>query len=286
MNDIPLITVVIPTYKRASLVLRAIRSVQNQTHKNLEIIVVDDASPDNTEKVVRSITDARIRYIRHEQNAGLAANGRNTGIQAACGEFIAFLDDDDEWLDTMIEKQLKVIEAHDAVLCAALVNGIHIKCHRRNSVTLEDLRKGNDFDPSSLMARTPVLKELLFDEDLRQGEDWDLFIRMARKYRIGYLREPLLIYNDGGHARIGNEARNLDFKGLDKRMYMLRKQEKFFGRFWFRYHVAGTLLSHLFTRRGQLRQVFYTIRRCGIIPVAAVMWNKIRRAFRRLIGRV
>jgi len=277
MEDKPLVTVIIPTYKRASLVLRAIRSVQNQTYKNLEIIVVDDASPDDTEEVVKSFADTRVRYIRHERNRGLAAAGRNTGIRAAHGKYIAFLDDDDQWRDTMVEKQLESIKTNDAVLCAARMDSGGIKRHTGTVVTLTDLRKGSDFDPSSLMAKTTVLRECTFDEQLRHGEDWDLFIRIAEKYAIGYVEEPLLFYNDGGHDRITNEAVNLQAAGLEQRTHVLLKHRKFFGPFWFDYHMANVLLIYVGSRRGMFRQFAYAIRRCGIVPVGMVLFGKIKR---------
>lgn len=281
MDDAHLVTVVIPTYRRASLILRAIRSAQNQTYKNIEIIVVDDASPDNTEEIVQGISDTRIKYIRHEQNRGLAAAGRNTGIRVACGQFIAFLDDDDEWLDTIIEKQLKVIETHDAVLSAALINGSHIKQHNRSVVTLDDLRKGSNFDPSSLMAKTHVLKEINFDEQLREGEDWDIFIRIASKYSIGYIKEALLIYNDGEHERVTNEAKNLSVDELEKRMAILHKHREYFGLFWFNYHTADSLLSYFIYRRAKFNHLIYTIQQCGMEAVITVLWSRIRKLFKR-----
>ena len=280
MDDSPLVSVVITTYRRASLVPRAIRSVQNQTYKNIEIIVVDDASPDNTEEIVRSIADPRIRYLRHEQNKGLPA-GRNTGIRAAAGQYIAFLDDDDEWQETKLEKQLTVIQEHDAVLCGAIVNGTRIKRHHRSIVTLDDLRKGNEFDPSSLLARASVLKNLPFDEKLRQGEDWDAFIRLAERHTIAYLDEPLLAYNDGGHQRMTNEARNLSVSDVEKRMPVLYKHRDFFGPYWFQFHIASMLLSYLWCRDGKFEQVVYAIRRCGVVAVISVAFNKIRRHVKR-----
>ena len=96
MRHNPTLTTIIPTYNRAALVKRAIQSVLNQTFQDFEIIVVDDSSVDNTEEVVKGFRDDRIRYIRHPNNKGLPA-GRNTGIKVASGEYIAFLDDDDEW---------------------------------------------------------------------------------------------------------------------------------------------------------------------------------------------
>src|SRR6266566_844385 len=103
-----LITVIIPTYRRAALVPNAIHSAQRQTYRNIEILVVDDGSPDDTTDVVQNIHDVRLRYIRHDVNRGLPA-ARNTGIRGAAGDYIAFLDDDDEWREDKLERQLKVI---------------------------------------------------------------------------------------------------------------------------------------------------------------------------------
>ena len=111
----PLVSVIIPTHNRADLVPLAIQSVLQQTYTNLECIVVDDASTDNTEETVRTIIDERIIYLRHENNKHASA-ARNTGIKYARGEFIAFLDDDDEWLPTKLEKQVPfLLNLHEKV---------------------------------------------------------------------------------------------------------------------------------------------------------------------------
>ena len=101
-----LVSVVIPTFNRPAMLARAIESVLNQTYSNLEIIVVDDASEGDIEAVVKSFDDERIKLIRHEHNQGGSA-ARNTGIWHSRGRYIAFLDDDDEWLSQKTERQLK-----------------------------------------------------------------------------------------------------------------------------------------------------------------------------------
>lgn len=287
-GEVPLVSVVIATYRRAALLPRAIRSVLYQTVSNLEVVVVDDASPDDTERVVSAIDDARIRYTRHELNRGLPAS-RNTGMRLARGEFIAFLDDDDEWLPTKIEKQvaLCIDRGFDAVLSASFIHDGDILRFDRPEVTSNDLRRGNDFAPGSgLLAEARVLKELWFDESIGQGEDWDMLIRIVqRKCRIGYVDEPLYRVNDGGHTRMTNAARNLCMADLEKRMRVIYKHKQFFGQYWFKRHIAGMLLSYFWYRERKLTQVRYAIRRCGVAPVLAVFADKVMgRARRRLAG--
>ena len=280
MTEKPLVSVVIATYKRSGLVPRAIESVRKQTYRNVEILVVDDGSPDNTRAVVESIPDDRIRYIRHEKNKGLPA-ARNTGIRAAQGEYIAFLDDDDEWREHKLERQLQAIEHYDAVVCGALINGRPRSVHDRPDVTLDDLRNYIP-DPSGLLVKASVIRDLLFDESLREGEDWDAFIRIAQRHTIGFIEEPLVLYNDGGHQRMTNEATDQTGPELEKDTAVLDKHRHLFGEKWFRYHLARKLTSHIHSRRNKLHCIGYAVRRCGIVPVAAVMADKIRRQIRAL----
>ena len=113
LSQQPLVSVVIPTYNRADLILRAIASVCSQSYQNFEIIVVDDNSQDNTAEVVRELAerDSRISYYPHSNNLGGSA-ARNTGIKKTTGKYIAFLDSDDVWLPQKLELQLKAIAKH------------------------------------------------------------------------------------------------------------------------------------------------------------------------------
>ena len=106
----PKVSVVIPTRNRAAFLQAAIQSVLNQTFQDFEIIVVDDASADQTAQVIQSFTDPRINYIRHETNKGQGVT-RNDGINQASGEYVALLDDDDEWLPEKLEKQVRLLDS-------------------------------------------------------------------------------------------------------------------------------------------------------------------------------
>ena len=103
-----MVSVIIPTYNRSNVILNSVNSVLNQTYKDLEVIVVDDCSDDETEIVLKSIKDQRLRYIKHEKNMGACA-ARNTGIDLAKGEFIAFHDSDDICRKERIEHELKAL---------------------------------------------------------------------------------------------------------------------------------------------------------------------------------
>ena len=109
MKTNPLVSVIIPTYNRADLVRRAIGSVLAQSYANFEVIVIDNASSDKTAEVVDSIVDARLKFIRHDVNKGPAAS-RNTGLRNSRGDYITFLDSDDEWLPQKLACQLDVFK--------------------------------------------------------------------------------------------------------------------------------------------------------------------------------
>ena len=102
----PTVSIIIPTYNREQLLGRAIKSVLAQTYQDFELIIVDDGSTDNTERLVKSFNSEKTRYIRHRKNKGPAA-ARNTGIRSAKGDYIAFQDSDDEWMPEKLEKQMR-----------------------------------------------------------------------------------------------------------------------------------------------------------------------------------
>lgn len=281
MNATPLVSVIIPTYRRPHLLVRAINSVLNQTYKKLEVLVVDDHSQDETPSVVCAIKDPRVRYVGHDVNKGLPAV-RNTGIRTAQGEYIAFLDDDDEWREDKIEKQLLNIKGYDAILCMGIWKGYPLRLHRRVEITCDDLRRGS-FNPSSALIRTDVLRNVMFDESLRQGEDWDAFIRIAQRYSIAWLPDPLLLYNEGEHPRITNEGRNHSWSQLEKRLAILHKHREFFGEQWYKFHVVDSLLIYIGTRSDRLSCLANAIKRCGVMPVFAVLFARIYRLMERSV---
>lgn len=203
MNE--LVSVVIPTHNRADLLPRAIDSVLNQTYSNFEIIVVSDGSTDNTEEVVKSYSDkdSRIRFIGYSPARG-GNIARNTGIVAAKGEYVAFLDDDDEWMPAKLEKQINVMESDNRIgLVYTGVNIIYVNEGLRYSFIGEskgDLSKEILLDnhigtTSTVMVRKMILEETgAFDEKLKALQDFELWIRVCQKCLIGLVPEELINY--------------------------------------------------------------------------------------------
>ena len=198
-----LVSVIIPTYNRASALGRAITSVLEQTFVDFELIIVDDGSTDNTEDIIRSFKDHRIRFVRHQQNSGVCA-ARNTGIRAARGEYIAFDDSDDEWLPQKLERQMELFSRDKTtrlglVTCGAIfVNGnserqSQPKAHLLNYEDLLYHRGGYGVGTQSLLIKRSVAgQELYFDEGLPALEDWDLALRISRIADIAAVPEPLV----------------------------------------------------------------------------------------------
>ena len=205
----PKVSIIIPTYNRAKLLSRAIKSVLDQTFKDFELFIVDDGSTDNTKEVVREFQkrDSRIKYIWQE-NSGAPARPKNTGIKNAKGNYIAFLDDDDEWLSEKLEKQLELFEGLESDLgfvgCNILViNESNKKIWREykiprysSQIFFEELLEGNFIlTSSSIMIKKEVLDKIgLFDENLKFADDWDLWLRIAKKYRFDFVPEFLIKY--------------------------------------------------------------------------------------------
>lgn len=236
INVYPTVSVILPTYNRAHVVGRAIRSVLEQTYEDFELIVVDDGSTDGTEEVVRSFDDPRIRYIRHAQNRGGAA-ARNTGIRAARGEYIAFQDSDDEWLPEKLEKQMRIFENSSpdvgVVYTAFYLNKNNMKIRIPSSkITITDgnihceLLKGNFVStPTAVIRKNCFERAGMFDECLPRFQDWELFIRLSSLYLFRYIDEVLVnAFYSLDSISANNDALLKAYNLiLDKHIYSFRK---------------------------------------------------------------
>ncbi len=202
-----LVSVVIPTFNRAELIERALYSVLSQTYSNLEVIIVDDASSDNTQDQIQTSqqADHRIQYIRHESNRGAQA-ARNTGIRAAKGEYIAFLDSDNEWLPGKLQRQMALFSHRDnspsVVYCG------YIKVSENGNILNKYLPQYRGFiyketlsewltDTSTIVVRKEILEKIHeLDENLLAYHEWDLCIRLTRECEFDFVPECLSIYRE------------------------------------------------------------------------------------------
>lgn len=199
------ISVVIPSYNRAGFLERTIGSVVNQSYKAFEIIIVDDCSQDDTAQVVldlqgkwKNYTD--IKYVKHSVNKG-ESGSRNTGIREASGEWVAFLDSDDEWHKDKLERQVRFLEQNssfDGVVCEYFQVDEGQNSLICFSEDVLDAKKVFTHGSSYGIGTNLLLKRekltICFDENLKLFADMDWLYRILLHYKIGVLHEPLSYY--------------------------------------------------------------------------------------------
>ncbi|MCR2807402.1 glycosyltransferase family 2 protein [Paenibacillus soyae] len=202
------VSVVIPSFNRAKTIWKALDSVLNQTYPIAEIIIVDDNSQDDTETVVNSYREKHpnITYYKHSVNRGGGA-ARNTGIELSKGRYIAFLDSDDEWLENKIEKQMKLVSTLKDKNIGMVYTGIYnVYINQGNRVSKYSPNRYKDIMYGLLcenfIGSTSVVlcsKEALlaiggFDVTLPSCQDWDLYLKIAERYDVVGVEEPLIRY--------------------------------------------------------------------------------------------
>lgn len=236
----PLVSVVLTTYNRAELVGNAIESVLSQTYQNIELFVVDDASDDETPSVIESYDDDRLTYIRHNINQHLSA-ARNTGVELANGDYVAFLDDDDRWHESKIERQIarfKQAANQDQLgLVYCWMNYyedemiVDSYCPSlRGDVYLETLAGQPLGNGSTWLIRAEVFDEVGgFDENVRRGVDGDFVRRLAREYHVDFVSAALTKYTvSHGSGRITDEDRTSIQEAIECHKRTLRKHNDAF----------------------------------------------------------
>ena len=200
MNEKNLISVVIPTYNRARVILRAINSVIRQTYTNFELIVVDDGSTDDTKKIVLSIQDERIRY-EYQKNQG-AQVARNTGLNMAQGKYVAFLDSDDEWAETFLFEAKKKFEGDKTIGCVYCLMGSKDSVEKvdtfynplQGDIYCEALEQGYITAPSSLIIRKSCFDAIgNWDTSFCACQDDDMCFRLAKHFRFALIPKVLCV---------------------------------------------------------------------------------------------
>ena len=221
------ISVIIPTYNRGKIIGNSIKSVLNQTFKNLEIIVVDDGSKDNTKEIVDKFKDERIRYIKLQNNTG-AAYARNIGIKNAIGQYISFQDSDDIFYPDKLERQLKNIINKNSNLDFCKIKVIfnssfsyfvpsinQEKSISNGDILNELISKGNFISNQAILIKKQFLSKYLFDPNLPRLQDYDLILRMIHRAKISYTKDVLV------ELHIQKDSITRSNKKLRKAIYIL-----------------------------------------------------------------
>lgn len=251
------VSVITPTYNREETLPRTIESVLSQTFTEFEYIVVDDASTDDTKAVVDSYDDDRLRYLRHQSNKRQAA-ARNTGLEEADGEYVAFIDSDDEWHPEKLAEQFSDIERRDdewvGVYCDsttlrtsrikyAITRVFPYEIRREGSKQLmRDIlaMQGNISAGSSLLVRTQVARNIGgFDESLPRHEDIDFVLRLLQQGKLAYVDKELVIIHESPDptAELVEESKDILLRKFDREINRIESEE-YPIRKYHRFHLA------------------------------------------------
>jgi len=280
----PLVSVVMPTRNRAAFLHRAIRSVLAQTETRIELIVVDDASTDETPAVVAQYAqaDSRVRGVRNESAAG-GGGARNIGIRSGSGTWIAFIDDDDEWLPEKLERQLALLAGNPAAVACSCGFEQHFPSGKVRTVhlpdrpALEDLLVGSVLGGASMCLCSRAVLDGIggYDTALRSGQDWDLWTRLREQGEIAVCREVLVRYQAHDGPRISNNMAS-QYQGA-RRFYFKHRAKMSRATRRLRIAYACFIMSRQLTRslRARLKYLLLAVRhaplRVGLSYTASSM---------------
>lgn len=225
------VSIITPTYNSSKFISNTVKSVLNQTFTDWEYLIVDDNSTDNTINIINEFIkkDPRIKLLKTPKNSGGPATPKNIGIENATGEYVAFLDHDDEWLPQKLEKQVKVFEESKDKKLGLVSSFLNIKDkngnleyrHKKNykGDVIRQLANGNFIVTSScVLTKLSILKEVeLFDSRFKTSDDWDMWLNISEAgYQFDFVPEYLVNYiKHEENAYLNNNNRN------DKREFIL-----------------------------------------------------------------
>jgi len=199
----PRVSVVLPTFNRANVIMRSVLSVLNQSYIDLELIVVDDCSNDNSREILTRVKDPRLKLVFLEENRG-ACHARNVGLKIANGKFVAFQDSGDEWLVDKLSSQICLLESNPGYKATCTSYLLISECGKANvipshslsrlNVQVQDLLRCNVIGTPALVVETSFLRQLRgFDESLPRFQDWELAIRITKESPILFSSVPMVI---------------------------------------------------------------------------------------------
>lgn len=213
----PSVSVIMPAFNAGKTIESAILSVLSQTYRDFELIIVNDCSTDDTEKIINKFKekDERIVYIKNEQNSGVSYS-RNNAIKYAKGKWIAFLDSDDIWIKDKLEKQINLAEKNsDAVLVYTASSFITANgepylyvLHAKEKINYKTLLKKNLVSCSSVMVKKAIVEKIEMPSD-KMSEDYYVWLQILKEYKYAYgIDEPLLVYRLSQKSKSSNRIKS------------------------------------------------------------------------------
>ena len=263
--NMPTVSVIIPTYNRAHVLGRSIQSVLNQTFQDFELIIVDDGSTDDTESLVNRFSSKKIKYVRHQGNQGRSVT-RNTGIRLAKGDYIAFLDDDDEWMPEKLDKQMKIIGTAPPEVGVVFTKfkqydrfGDYVpqrKLPKKEGNIFKQLLGEYFIGLQTILVKKECFDKVgLFNKRILYAQDWDLLLRISQHYQFLYIDEPLaIVYEQPEDLRLKHECNLADMQRIFEMYFPQIKQDRnVLAKYYYR-------MAHLSYILGKTRQgrVYYT----------------------------
>ncbi len=305
MNQDKKVCIIVPTHNRAEMLDRALRSILAQTYVNWETVIIANGCTDATIPVVRKYMsdDGRFRLIEIKDSIG-GAKARNIGLDNTSGDYLAFLDDDDEWLPDKLAEQVDAIERTNSPIVGCdyhyYINGTYEKTSRLDSsVTLDDMYYENILGSYSFcMTRTRYVKGIRINEKLFACQDWDLWIKimLAEGRKCIVVKKPLVKYHQHVWARITDQkdkamkARSVFLKSHWRRLdirqkrYHLLKREVIDGR-----QTTKNIMSRLYkgmvfllsARKRSLYLIYMTIFEYVLLIRSRLLYGTLRGLFGR-----
>jgi glycosyltransferase involved in cell wall biosynthesis len=234
MNEEPLVSIVITTYNRAELLQRAIISAVNQTYSNTEIIIVNDGSEDDTDKIVKYYLELfpKLNYIKHELKRG-GNSARNTGILAAKGIFIAGLDDDDMFLPNHIQLLIENYDDKYSLICSRSLQLDYTtakKSYFKPIVGLKQLLLFNALGNQVLVKRDRIIAAGLYDESFIRHQDYDMWVRLVAKFGNAKMISNITQIFFHQHHKKNSDQKENDLRGAmmfyDKHKSLMNRMQR------------------------------------------------------------
>lgn len=236
----PLVSIIIPTHNRSKYISRAIISCLNQTYNNIEVIIIDDFSSDDTKKIIDSFNDERIKYFLNNKNYW-PCYSRNRWIWLSKWEFINFLDDDDELISNKIELQFEKFK--DSKIKKIWIVTGHVDYKRADSNWIKKNKKKWNlykdllgsyciWGTQQMLIKREVFEKVLFDEGLESNQEYDLMIQMSKYYNFDFLDKLVAIQHESENQISYNFTKKINWT-----IYLYEKYKNEFKSFWIKFMI-------------------------------------------------